>query len=217
MLLQLLFRNLATGQQTPTQLGVLTLDVTLEEEHTLRARATDHPVEGGGTIQDHVVLEPRALNISGFISDSPLVARGLPLGTIRSASAFSILEQLWLNRTPFMVVSQLRVYQNMVVERISVPKNSREAALRFQCSLKEIIFVASQNTTIPASSGSAPQGRQAATGGGTSALNPGNISRPQVDSVAVDTGRAAPETVTPPVPEVVPPNKSWATSLGDLF
>lgn len=216
MLLSLLFSSLASQSRVPTTIGGLVLDVTFEEEHRLSSDVTDHPVEGGGTIQDHVVLSPRMLKISGFVTDTPLVASGLPLGSLRTSAAFAMLEQLWLARIPFIVITQLRVYPSMVIDRLSVPRNSREGSVRFECTFKEITTVSSQNTTIPASSSTPSTSEQATSnGGGIGNLTPQNVSQPSVDSVAVDVGRPAQNVVpVPETPQVVPEvNRSWLYSL----
>lgn len=206
-ILSLLFRNLAGARNLPSQVGLLTVDVTIEEGHEFGAEVTNWPIEGGALITDHVRLEPRSLTITGFVSDTPLNAVGLSLGRSRAASAFFILEQMWQARIPFVVVSQLRVYRNMVIESLSVPK-AREQAIRFTCKMREIEIVSGQNTLLPATSESTSSNvspQIAANGGGVSKLPASNVSRPAVDAVGVDAGRQ----VAAPVSEAATENASF--------
>lgn len=215
MILSFLFRSVTNQLGVPTKVGSLVLDVTLEEEHYLNSNITDHPIEQGGVIQDHIAMDPRRLIIRGFVTDTPLFFSELPIGTVRTTSAYQILEQLWMSRTPFSVISQYRMFDSMAIESLHIPKNSREGALRFDAYLKEITLVSSQNTAIPESSGSPAQGNQAKTGGGIGSLNASNIARPQVDATAVDIGRPASRPLTQTLaPQVVPDrNRSWIKSI----
>lgn len=197
-LLQFLF-NAALGGSTglPTQIGLITLDVTIEETHDRRAEPTDFPIEGGSSISDHVRLQPNKLTVSGFITDTPLLLndlglQGVGLGRARAATAFQLLESMFEARLPFTVVSQLRVYQNMVIESLSVPK-TRESALRFRVTMQELKLVSGQNVLIPASASEAAKSAQSsgggASGGGAGSLGAGNVSNAARDGVGVDAGR----------------------------
>lgn len=202
-LLSLLFRNLAGARNLPSQIGLLTVDVTLEESHELGAELTDWPIEGGALITDHVRLQPRSLTVRGFVSDTPLNAVGLSLGRSRAASAFFILETMWQARIPFVVVSQLRVYRNMIIDSLVVPKQ-REEALRFTCTMREVTIVSGQNTLLPATSDTTASNASpqvVSNGGGVSKLATPNVSRPTVDAVGVDAGRQVAAPVTEAITE----------------
>lgn len=185
--LSLLFRNLSGAYNLPTQIGFLTLDVTVEEEHNFDADVTEFPIEDGAIITDHVRLNPRRVTITGFVTDTPLSSLGLSLGRSRSASAFFLLETMWQARIPFVVVSQLHVYRNMVIESLSVPK-TREEAVRFTCTLKEVNIVFGQTTTIQGDDSS-------------SSLNKENVTRTTADSAGVDAGRQVATEAAPVIKE----------------
>jgi hypothetical protein len=197
--LSLLFRNLAGARHLPSQIGVLTLDVTVEESHDFSADVTEFPIEGGAVITDHVRLRPRQLNITGFVTDTPLVSVGLSLGRSRAASAFFTLETMWQMRIPFVVVSQLRIYRSMVIEKLSVPK-AREQALRFSCTMKQIQIVYAQTTMVPEMTGNTKNG------GGAGKLTDGNTSRVG-DQAGQDAGRQVGDEVEP---------AKMRSTLGDL-
>lgn len=164
-----------------TQIGWVTVDVAIEMEHAREAQVTEHPVETGVTVSDHVILRPARVNLSGFVTDTPLFASGLNLGTARSSATFFMLQQMMEARQPIMLMTPRRLYQNMVIERLSIPEG-REAALRFECSLVEIKQVTSQNASLPPTaevSGNDSLGRAAAAnGGGIGKLVEGNVANP---------------------------------------
>lgn len=69
------------GGKTATMI----LDATVKENFQATAEPTQHPVEAGADITDHVILKPKSLSISGIVTETPL---GDFLGSIaRTAGA----------------------------------------------------------------------------------------------------------------------------------
>lgn len=58
-------------------LGELVVDGFVHEAHTLTSKITEHPIESGSSIADHVHQEPFALAIEGIISNTPMTLVGL--------------------------------------------------------------------------------------------------------------------------------------------
>lgn len=55
------------------QAKTLWFDVVTDEQHHLKASSTDHPVEEGVDITDHIRPEVARVSLSTFVSNSPLV------------------------------------------------------------------------------------------------------------------------------------------------
>jgi len=53
-------------------LDTLDLDAALQFAETHTAQVTEHPVETGATVSDHVILRPKTLRIEGIITATPL-------------------------------------------------------------------------------------------------------------------------------------------------
>ena len=51
----------------------LELDVDLQESHDLSSEITEHPVEEGADVTDHVRPRLRRVSIEGFVSDTPVL------------------------------------------------------------------------------------------------------------------------------------------------
>lgn len=193
-LLSLLFRTATSGANVRSQIGLVTIDCAISETHDRTARVTEFPIEGGAVISDHVVLTPKMLTIEGFITDTPFSASGFSLGTSRASTNYFLLEQMWQARIPFICFTQLAVYTNMVVESLIIPK-TREAALRFQCTLRQLTMVTGQNTVIPSDTGSSATPLAPASaavtgaGGGVGSLVPGNVANPATGALGADMGR----------------------------
>ncbi len=75
-LLSLLFT-----QPKLAQIGALQLDASLNESHERSSIITDHEIEDGSQINDHIRKNPEKLIITGLVSDSPLSIIGALVGT----------------------------------------------------------------------------------------------------------------------------------------
>lgn len=70
--------SLSPNKKQPTQIlkrfgtkSVITLDATVKEDYTTTAEPTQHPVEKGSDLTDHIILKPDKLSISGIITATP--------------------------------------------------------------------------------------------------------------------------------------------------
>lgn len=69
---------LPSQKKQPTQIlkrfgtkAVIALDATTKESYTTKAEATQHPIEKGADITDHIILKPDKLSISGIVTATP--------------------------------------------------------------------------------------------------------------------------------------------------
>lgn len=66
---------------------LIVLDATLQEKPTSTIESTDHPVEEGFDISDHVHIKPKELSIEGIVSDSPITIKAALVGNVAGASS----------------------------------------------------------------------------------------------------------------------------------
>ena len=132
-------------------IGEVILDVAISETHTLQARATDHPVESGCSVIDHIQPLPDSIQLEGVISNTPTAFLGLPaLGLRQASDAFQQLEELMKNGQPVQIVTSLKTYKNMALENLTIKRSAANSdALCFTCSAKQIRMVESQVISIP--------------------------------------------------------------------
>ena len=57
---------------TTATIGTVVVDASITETHSLAAEATEHPVEQGADISDHVHVRPIQLSITGLVSNHPI-------------------------------------------------------------------------------------------------------------------------------------------------
>ncbi len=132
---------------------ILTVDVSMQENHSLQTEIVSHEIEDGSEITDHARNVPRVLTISGLITDTPSglgalsVVGGLtnefasvPLST----KAFQTLEQIRDEKTILDVVTSLKIYRSMMIEDVRIPRNAMVGrSLQFTIRLREVRFVSS--------------------------------------------------------------------------
>lgn len=156
---------------------VINLDCTVSETHERESPPTEFEIENGTGISDHIIMKPIHLEITGVISDTPIsvlaaltstvvsavtpavgivgAAAGISLAKVLSESDspsianFAQLLQLQESKQPVQVITTLRVYQNMFISKVSVPRDaSTGKILLFTVSLVQLLLVSPQTVNI---------------------------------------------------------------------
>lgn len=145
------------------KIGAVELDATIQENHATRNKITDHEVEEGSNISDHVRPQPDQVTMVGRVSNHPLersvdvsdtaVGGGTRLvspDAERAETAYGDLLFLSANAIPVTVVTSLNVYEDMVIEDLQVPRDSKLSnVLHFTCQLRAIRKVTSETVAAP--------------------------------------------------------------------
>jgi hypothetical protein len=154
------------------KLGTVAIDACKEESHDLPNVVTDHPVEEGFNITDHVRPEPDKVRLSCFISNTPLSTqqqgRAVQEGSVkfttnspppsevqnRAADAFAQLKKIRDEGTLVKVVTTLKTYgadsstEGMVIEALSISRTAKNYnGLEFMVQLKQIRVVRNRATS----------------------------------------------------------------------
>lgn len=135
-----------TNPDRRTQIGAIMLDAVTEDSHEYTAQVTSHPIENGGFVSDHVFEEPRRVSITGEITESPVILFSAFNGlTDRRVEAYDQLLALFKSRDVVSVVTGLKVYNDMVMNRFSIPRNQGTGRrLQFTAEFTEIRKAESQ-------------------------------------------------------------------------
>ena len=150
---------------------LIVIDATLSETHSFSATATDFPVETGFSISDSIINSPKEYSLEGLISDDPgdpvdILQRGIIERTVGwvvpeelqgkinqnvldnsttgkpSLATFIQLEEIFDNKLPIQIQCDLKLYKNMVMTSLSIPRTTHTyRALRFSATFKQIIMV----------------------------------------------------------------------------
>lgn len=152
----------------PTLIGDLALDCTVTETHTATSTVTEHPVESGANITDHIRPDPVQLSITGIVSDTPIgsrqVQRSIEVGgasvqvtqqeppssaTGFGRAAWAKLDAIRTAAKPVKVVTRDKTYDSMALVSLSVPKESKTGgALYFTAQFKQIRIVYNRTTKV---------------------------------------------------------------------
>ncbi len=147
---------MATEKYTgPTLIGDLALDCTVTETHTSTSTVTEHPVESGANITDHIRPDPVQLSITGIVSDTPIgskqVQRAVSVGgaTGFGRAAWAKLDSIRVSAKPVKVVTRDKIYESMALVSLSVPKEAKTGgALYFTAQFKQVRIVFNRSTRI---------------------------------------------------------------------
>lgn len=121
-----------------TAISSVVLDAVLTEDHQYNARVTNYPIEDGRIISDHIINEPETVQITGVVSDTPL-SFFAPFNN--SINAFNTLVQIYNRRERITVVTGIKVYTDMVITSLQVPRNvDTGQSLTFTIDLQKIFI-----------------------------------------------------------------------------
>ncbi len=149
------------GKPRLAQVGVVTFDASLEETHVLASEVTEHPVEEGTNISDHIRRLPKTLEINGLVTNHPLFL--LPSLTApspiqgdnqrqsdRVKAAYDELERIHDDGELITVVTSLREYTSMAISGMSVIRNNANGnVLNATISLKEVVTAIVETVEAP--------------------------------------------------------------------
>jgi hypothetical protein len=126
-------------------------DAFLQINHVSKLNITTFPVQTGANISDHAFLEPKELTLDIGMTDvaTSLVADQFVGSWSRSVKAYQILRDLQLQRIPMQVLTRLGIYQNMLIESLSVP-DSNETLYGLKCTvtMKEVIVATTRTVKV---------------------------------------------------------------------
>lgn len=152
-------------------IGGFVADITIEEDHTDVVEITQHPVENGAAITDHAYKLPASVVITVGYSNSSYAALGNPFYV---QQIYQQLLALQASLEPFSVTTGKRMYDNMLIHRLSTKTDEKtENAMIITVELQEILIVETQ--TVPSSDPSNmqdPASNAAVTDRGTVAATP---------------------------------------------
>ena len=145
----------------PVSIDGIEFDALIEESQTLEADVPSYPTEAGFSISDSRIIQPRTLNMTLFLTNTPVTWRQEHGGNPdRVQDVLKKLEALFFENKTVVVKTSDMTYENMAILSVELSKTletgtSREIPISFQ----EIMVTESKTTTIPDS-----YGRSGATG-----------------------------------------------------
>ena len=135
------------SQITPTSNFLIEVDAYLSENHSFPATISKHPVQSGAPVSDHIILLPSVVNISGIITDTPLLKFDPLQGIItpsegRSLEKIQALLEMREARELFSVSTTLGVARNYFFANLNIPFTPEDGySARFSATLERLKLV----------------------------------------------------------------------------
>ena len=140
--------TLLLGADRKTYIGVVKVNVMLNETIDISSKATEFPVELGYNITDHIIINPTTINATFYVSDYSLFSgAGILSGASTTYRLLKIQHDLGI---PLTYINDLDIFPLCHLEKISVPRNSETGrGLEFTVQLKEIKIVLPLGVLFP--------------------------------------------------------------------
>lgn len=132
------------------------VDAVLSERHSAQVEITKHPVEAGVSPADHARLLPLKLQMEAVVTNTPLsqvdrdfrgvfdgaASSGAPGSPGYAQRVMAELDKLKTDRKLINVATSLRLYRNVMLTGIEVPRDSKMVdAYRFTVTFEEVRLV----------------------------------------------------------------------------
>lgn len=117
-----------------------------------QAEVTSYPVENGADVSDHVQVKNNTFSMSGMITETPIrlmhdMLHSAGVNGTRISQAITYLDQIFDARQPIILVTEHRVYENVILRGISYDYQS-EHAMQFDLEFEQIRLVSYGETNV---------------------------------------------------------------------
>ena len=147
-----------------SKLTYMPFNLFISEKHSLKFRVSDHPLQDGATISDHVHQEMQECTVEGMFTNHPLrkleevnevkfkdeyaTSDVKPTVSNTALANFEKLKLLAKQRKPVRLVCSLEIYPKMVITGIDYDRDSKSgSSIRFTMTLRELKTVSLKATT----------------------------------------------------------------------
>lgn len=163
----------------PATIGELQCDCIVDHVTTFSSQVTEHPIEGGFVIADHVAREAMKLSLTAIITPTPVSYFRIMGGANpdRLGEAASYLEQVHLAGEPITIVLPDSIYDSMVMTSCPLPRNVQDGfCYRLALEFTHVTIVSQKTEEIPEQNASGDAvGKAGATGTDAGASSQVNI------------------------------------------
>lgn len=117
-----------------------------------QADITSYPVESGAEVSDHVQIKNNTFKMSGIITETPIrLERDLlysaGVNGTRISQAITYLDQIFDSRQPITLVTEHKVYENVILSGISYDYKS-EYSMQFDLDFEQVRLVSKAEVNV---------------------------------------------------------------------
>lgn len=137
----------------PVSLDGIEFDALIDITESLEADAPEYPVEEGYNVNDTIILKPRQINLTVYLSNTPVTWKERFGDTKdRVNDVCTKLYELYEERKTVILGTTDAVYEDYCITSISLPRNvDNGTSMEIPITLKEVRKTQTKTTTIPAS------------------------------------------------------------------
>jgi len=145
------------------------LDALINSDEGLEADIPDYPIETGFMVSDTIIIRPKTLSMTLFLSDTPVTWRFLGRPG-RAQDVKARLKDLYYKKELVTVVTTDETYKDMGIESIHFPRTKENgSAYEMPIQLKQVQRTQTRTVGIPAGYG---KSGTTGTSAGTSSVAP---------------------------------------------
>lgn len=163
----------------PATIGDMQVDCVVDHVTSFNSSVTEHPIEGGFVIADHVARQAMKLSVTVIITPTPVsyfrIMGGSNPDRLGEVSAY--FEQVHLKGEPITIVLPDRICENMVMTSCPLPRNVQNGfCYRLGLEFTHVTIVSQKTEEIPEQNASGDAvGKAGATGTDAGASSQVNI------------------------------------------
>lgn len=121
----------------------LDFDLMTGESHGIDFTISEHPIEKGTSITDHIRIKPRKCSVSGIFSCHSMTANsGFEEGENKALDNYMALERLSKKMKAVRLVTDIIIYPKMLIESVSTKRGIGDSEqIKFDMTLREFTEV----------------------------------------------------------------------------
>lgn len=117
-----------------------------------QAEVTSYPVESGAEVSDHVQIKNNTFKLSGIITETPVrlekdLLYSAGVNGTRISQAIQYLDKIFDSRQPITLVTEHKVYENVILSGISYDYKS-EFAMQFDLEFEQVRLVSTATVNV---------------------------------------------------------------------
>lgn len=129
---------------------VISLDATISTALSWPATITEHPVEDGSVIADHVRLDAEIVTLTGFVTNTPVAVLGFGADSSLARGALDSLLELRDSKELVQIVTGIHLFEDMMLTTLDAPRDAANAnSLTFTAVFTKIRKVATAVIDFP--------------------------------------------------------------------
>jgi hypothetical protein len=129
---------------------VISLDATISTGLSWPATVTEHPVEDGSLISDHVRLDSETVTVTGFVTNTPVTLLGVGADDSLARGAMDALVELRESKELVQIVTDVHSFADMMLTTLDAPRDATNPnALEFTALFTKVRKVSTAVIDFP--------------------------------------------------------------------